>query len=352
MPSVNEYRDPIDLPPGAEKAAVAVATDCSGMDAPLWALRSVLKVPAKEIRYEWASDIDRAAFETISQQRERVHHPRRFFKDMTKRDHRELPHVDVYVCGYPCQPFSRVGTRRNYEDPRAAVFEHVMRTIAASKPKVFVLENVHTVVEYERIWEPFQEEMNKRVGKDYEVRVAVLNAKDFGVPQIRRRMYCLGVRREHIVAPVQVFPPPPRREVDVLAVADKKLPQDAYLGSAETRAKIEKRIREVGGDPDKEPWIWSSDESARFARATYALSPTLLTGHSRYMWVSCLRRYLTPKEAALLQGFPRSFLPHPTPTRAYFQAGNSMSTGSVGSAMAAGLKMVGVLDARGRVAKR
>jgi len=65
-----------------------------------------------------------------------------FFNDASKINTDEMPGFDLFVGGFPCQPFSVAGKRRGFEDTRGTLFHHIARIIKAKKPAAFLLENV------------------------------------------------------------------------------------------------------------------------------------------------------------------------------------------------------------------
>ena len=74
-----------------------IGTDCSGIEAPIEALKQ-LGIP---FEHKWACEIDRFARRSILAN----YQPEIIYEDITKRDHSELPDIDIYVCGFPCQSF-------------------------------------------------------------------------------------------------------------------------------------------------------------------------------------------------------------------------------------------------------
>lgn len=64
------------------------------------------------------------------------------YEDITKRDHSQLPDVDIYVCGFPCQSFSLMGRKKGMRDPRSNIMLHCIDVIKTKQPPVFILENV------------------------------------------------------------------------------------------------------------------------------------------------------------------------------------------------------------------
>ena len=102
--------------------------------------------------------------------------------------------VDLLVGGAPCQAFSMVGKRLGLEDTRGTLFYEFARVIKECQPKVFLFENVKGITNHDKgkTWEVI-----KSVFADlgYDIHEKILNSKDFGIPQHRERMYCLGFKQ-------------------------------------------------------------------------------------------------------------------------------------------------------------
>lgn len=112
--------------------------------------------------------------------------------------------ADVLIGGPPCQPFSKSGYWSNgdtkrLEDPRAGTLYAYMRCVADLLPKVFVLENVHGI-KYSgkedgfRLIEHLTAEINRKHGTNYRLSWRVLNAANYGVPQLRERFFLVAHR--------------------------------------------------------------------------------------------------------------------------------------------------------------
>lgn len=103
--------------------------------------------------------------------------------------------VDLLVGGAPCQAFSMVGKRLGFEDTRGTLFYEFARVIKECEPKVFIFENVKGIVSHDkgRTWQTI-----KNVFSDlgYDIHEQVLNSKDYGIPQHRERMYCIGFKEK------------------------------------------------------------------------------------------------------------------------------------------------------------
>ena len=74
--------------------------------------------------------------------------PDHLYKDVTTRDHKRTPNCDVYIAGFPCQPFSTAGKQQGFSDTkgRGTVFFDILQYITTKRPKVFILENVKGLV--------------------------------------------------------------------------------------------------------------------------------------------------------------------------------------------------------------
>jgi DNA (cytosine-5)-methyltransferase 1 len=99
--------------------------------------------------------------------------------------------ADVLIGGPPCQPFSKsgfwaTGSTKRLHDPRASTLENYLRILEEGLPRTFLMENVEGL--------GFKGQDEGRQGTNYVACTAVLNAADFGVPQLRRRMFIVGAR--------------------------------------------------------------------------------------------------------------------------------------------------------------
>ena len=103
--------------------------------------------------------------------------------------------VDFIVGGAPCQAFSMVGKRLGFEDARGTLFYEFARIVKETKPKVFLFENVKGLLNHDkgRTWHIIHD-IFEELG--YDVHFRVLNSKDYGIPQNRERLFCLGFRKK------------------------------------------------------------------------------------------------------------------------------------------------------------
>lgn len=104
--------------------------------------------------------------------------------------------VDLFVGGAPCQAFSIVGDQRGFEDTRGTLFREFARVVKECKPKVFIFENVQGLFKHDkgRTWDVIRHTFEDYCG--YDVHYQLLNARDYGIPQTRERLYCMGFRKK------------------------------------------------------------------------------------------------------------------------------------------------------------
>ena len=105
----------------------------------------------------------------------------------------DLPDFDMFTGGFPCQPFSTVGKRQGIMDERGrgTLFGDIIRICEAKRPKYILLENVKGLLtgRMKATFNIIIDELN-RIG--YDTRFAVLNSKDYGIPQTRERLWIFG----------------------------------------------------------------------------------------------------------------------------------------------------------------
>lgn len=112
--------------------------------------------------------------------------------------------ADVLIGGPPCQPFSKTGywangDARRLDDPRAGTLAAYLRVLRDTRPRAFLIENVHGLVyrgkdEALRHLEDGLKQVNQEAGTHYRIDWAKLNAASFGVPQLRERVFLIGSR--------------------------------------------------------------------------------------------------------------------------------------------------------------
>ena len=121
--------------------------------------------------------------------------------------------VDLFVGGSPCQSFSLVGKHRGLSDTRGTLFYEYARLVKEIQPKVFIYENVKAVLSNDcgRTWEKMKEvfqDLGYNVYYENNGKPSILNAKDYGIPQNRERLFVVGFRSDLKLEKEFSFPTP------------------------------------------------------------------------------------------------------------------------------------------------
>ena len=281
---------------------IKIGTDCSGIEAPIQALKQ-LKV---SYSHEWSCEIDKFAIESILEN----YDPKIFFADMTIK--RSLPKVDVYVCGFPCQSFSMAGNRMGMKEERGIIFFHCLDAIRQSKPKVFILENVKGLLSANN-GKAFEIIMSKLKGlRQYNVYYKVLNTKDYGIPQNRERIFFVGIHKKYQKSEFEW--PRPCKMKDIRSYIDKtaNYREEPYPSKKELVKGHKGVFIDLGV---------LRNNASKLGYQTY--SATLMA--AAYLWCVPMHRKATNKEKLSLQGFPKNFKQVVSNTQMSKQIGNSMS---------------------------
>lgn len=117
--------------------------------------------------------------------------------DVRDIDAKDLPKADIVIGGFPCQDFSVAGNRKGFDSERGLLYLQMKRIIDEVKPYVFVAENVEglTNLNGDETLEKIKDDL--RSG-GYIVEHHLLNAADYGVPQSRKRVFIIGLKKEFI----------------------------------------------------------------------------------------------------------------------------------------------------------
>ena len=106
-----------------------------------------------------------------------------------------FPNADVVVGGYPCQSFSMAGNRDPEKDERTNLYKQFLRVVSIVKPKYFVAENVSGLKQLSS-GTFLKEQLDAYDKAGYHVTHKLLNAQNYGVPQSRKRLFIVGVRKD------------------------------------------------------------------------------------------------------------------------------------------------------------
>lgn len=259
------------------------------------------------------------------------------FSDIKQLEPNDIPNFEVLLAGFPCQPFSICGYRRGFEDTRGTLFFDICRIINRKYPDVVVLENVKylTYHDHGRTLSAILRTLNEF---GYKVGYEILNAKDFGVPQHRERIFIVCLKDKYFnFSELQTKPTPKLRDFldkegkfEILpkgtyTLIDYPVKQKTGLIFVGYRNKntFKKGIRphtehlsRVHHQPNRiysvdgvHPTLPSQETSGRF----FIYFPEL----------SVVRK-LTISECYRIMGFPPDFKRHPTNGTSYLQLGNSV----------------------------
>ncbi|MFI3202373.1 MAG: DNA (cytosine-5-)-methyltransferase [Eubacteriales bacterium] len=116
------------------------------------------------------------------------------FGNLKKVQSENLPDFDILIAGFPCQTFSVIGRKQGFNDDRGQIIFHLARHIEENKPKCFILENVRGLVSHDK-GETLKIIMKRLTDCGYLVSYKVLSSIEYGVPQMRQRVYFIGIRK-------------------------------------------------------------------------------------------------------------------------------------------------------------
>jgi len=209
--------------------------------------------------------------------------------DIAEVQSKDIPNFDVLCAGFPCQSFSNIGPGGGLKDPRGALIYQVFRILKDKQPKAFILENVKGLASHQNGGTlRYIETQLGRLG--YNVKSSILEAKDYGLPQIRKRLFIVGVSKK-LELDFQ-FPEP---------VKLRKILSDILKGKTERDFAFTIRIGgRCSGIDNKFNW-------------------------DCYI-VNGKPRYITHEECLELQGFPRNFFLAGSVDQKLKQVGNSVPT--------------------------
>ena len=285
--------------------------------------------------------------------------------------------VDLFVGGSPCQSFSLVGKQRGLDDTRGTLFYEYARLIDEIKPKVFIYENVRALTSHDggKTWEKMQQ-VFEELGYDFSW--SVLNAKNYGIPQNRERVFVVGFRKDLQLKDTFAFPEPIPLEKKMQDFLMENAPGGYFLPAKGvafvTKEKnLEKRFTQIDGEiqlcqkknqqfnwhgdfvfqseddakekniPDLEKYFLSekvrkyvlaSGTKNFYSKPATDLEiarPLLTTMHKmhragvdNYVTTDGRLRKLTPRECLRLMGFSDRFKIVVSDTSMYQQSGNSI----------------------------
>ncbi|MFN8348255.1 MAG: DNA cytosine methyltransferase [Spirosomataceae bacterium] len=265
------------------------------------------------------------------------------FGDITKEETKQQipPHFDVLCAGFPCQAFSIAGRRGGFEDTRGTLFFDVADIIKRHQPKAFFLENVKGLRNHDggktlsTILTALREDLDYFVPEP-----KIMNAKDFGVPQNRERIFIVGFRKDLGVSSF-VYPEASKMPVAFEDVKEAEpVSVKYYLSTQYLSTLVNHKLRHenkgngfgyeviaddgianaivVGGMGRERNLVYDD-------RLTNFIPETRIKGEVNREGI----RKMTPREWARLQGFPDEFRIVVADASAYKQFGNSVAVPAI-----------------------
>ena len=243
------------LPRQLRPHVLTVGSCCSGLGVEKLAIAYLYGELQQHVRHSFACDVDPASKHFFSRNHPEVE---RFYDDICAADFmEEAGEVNLFVAGFPCQPFSINGKNEGHADRRGQIVDYILQYLQAFPPDAFLLENVPGLMQ--RHGHCFEWLLKKLVSikdsagqKIFNVEWELLNSRDFGVPQNRSRLYIAGWRKTSR----SVLPTPPLTIVfdegrKYLKGGHLKLPPSGQRRLTDAYARISKR----GVDPACTPLV-------------------------------------------------------------------------------------------------
>ena len=198
----------------AATGKIRIVTECSGLE-PLPYVFDRLGLAG---RYEMAAacEIDSNCRRVIRLCHTGSARPKKMFKDISLRRPQDLPDHDLYVAGFPCQPFSTMGARQGVRDARGRglIINHIISALSAKRPRAFLLENVKGLVtQHRETFDNILQQLRHMAGSAYKVGFKIIDTADFGIPQHRERVYIVGLLRAAMVPGIRFSWPTPRGDL-------------------------------------------------------------------------------------------------------------------------------------------
>lgn len=306
-----------------EISTISLFCGCGGSDLGLTGGFSYLekKYSTTRIKIIHASDIDPKAVATYNLN---------FSRQAEVHDVHDLEFpegsADLIVGGFPCQAFSTVNPTKNPDDRKNQLFWGMAKVIEEVKPEVFVAENVKGFYRLGngKYFDVAKKEFEKR---NYTVYCKLLNSSDFGIPQLRERLFMVGVRKSlkhKFDFPKATYGPESKnntQKVPLSRVIDNIIPQDPkYYFSRKAIEGVKK------AKPNMKRAL-AQDLDGQCLTITSHLAKVSINSRDPVLLVDAkkeLYRRFTPREAARIQSFPDSFKFNGSEADAYRQIGNAV----------------------------
>jgi DNA (cytosine-5)-methyltransferase 1 len=238
--------------------------------------------------------------------------------DITKISVEEIPNFDVLLAGFPCQPFSTIGKRAGFKhETQGTLFYDVLRIISAKRPSAFLLENVKGLVSHDK-GKTFETIKKSLIKEGYELHYQILDSSDYGVPQVRKRIYIVGFDKSKFKGDIEFsWPQPLKKKVGIGKFVEPNVidrPISKHLQKSYI-FKVDDGRPEIIDSNSQFPvktLVASYHKIQRLTGTFVADGPTGL-------------RLLSTNECKAIMGFPKSFKIPVSRTQMYRQMGNSVA---------------------------
>ena len=245
--------------------------------------------------------------------------------------------IDIFVGGSPCQSFSIAGARGGFEDTRGTLFFEYCRLVKEIQPEVFIYENVYGVLTHDKgkTWETMK---NVFYEIGYHFSWQILDARDYGIPQGRRRLFVVGFKNkdcfERFSFPEKIELPFTMQDfleenlaIGGLQSVDGKLTKTTTeKGEPDVRYYLSEKLRDYVLAPGTKNFIHHDAKTdLPIARALVKnMGNTYRASVNNYVTTHGKLRHLTMREVHRLMGYPDSYKIVVSKAQAYRQAGNSI----------------------------
>ena len=263
------------------------------------------------------------------------------FGDITKVNETEVPKHEVLVAGFPCQAFSIAGFKGGFKDTRGTLFFDVARILQEKHPDAFFLENVKGLYGHDkgRTLDVILRTLREDLGY-YVPDPQIMNARDFGVPQNRERIFIVGFRNKAAAGRFS-YPKPLGVHTTIADILEEEeVSVKYYLSNQYLRTLVNHRARHEAKGHGFGYEIIPNDGVANAIvvggmgrernlvvdkRLTNFIPVTHIKGTVNKKGI----RKMTPREWARLQGFPDKFKIVVADANSYKQFGNSVAVPAI-----------------------
>ena len=284
------------------------------------------------------------------------------FGDITKEENKKyIPdEFDVLCAGFPCQAFSIAGKRGGFEDTRGTLFFDVAEIIRRKRPKAVFLENVKGLRNHNggKTLETILNVLRNDLGY-FVPEPQIVNAKDFGVPQNRERIYIVGFRKDQGIMEFE-YPKPFCIKVKFADVKEREVPPTKFFLSTQYLQTLinHKERHESKGNGFGFSIIPDDGIANAIVVGGMGRERNLVYDHRIKDFTPTTRikgivnregiRKMTPREWARLQGFPDNYLIPVADASAYKQFGNSVAVPAIQATAVKILELIGKTDGNKR----